>query len=109
MSNYRIFEFERYYFQFAKLPNWEQQRIERFALQLSEKGSLVGKQLRFSFFREKRFNGNRLYFLVYEEWKAVLLVDISDKKGQPETIERIASGLNEMKEFVRKKISEYPE
>ncbi len=109
MANYRIFEFEWFSLQFSKLPNWEQQRVERFALQLAENGPLIGKPLRYPFLREKRFNGNRLYYLIYEEWKVVLLADISDKKEQPETIDRIATRLNELKEFVRQKISGYPE
>lgn len=84
-------------------------RVERFILQIAKNGPFIGKSIRYPFFREKKFNGKRLYFLVYEEWHAILLADISDKKGQPETIHRIVFQLEALKNFVGKKINEYQE
>ncbi len=82
-------------------------RIEKFLTQLEEQGHLVGKPLSgLPFFREKKFNGNRLYYLVYLEWDVILVVDISDKKEQAGMILRIKLRLDTYKEFVRSKIIE---
>lgn len=53
-----------------------------------------------SFFREKKFNGKRLYFLAYEDFLVILAVAISDKKAQQVTINKILLLLEEYKQFV---------
>jgi putative component of toxin-antitoxin plasmid stabilization module len=53
----------------------------------------VGDSLGFKFFREKKIGGKRVYYLIYEDLKAVLLVGVSDKKSQQETIDEIKSKL----------------
>ena len=55
----------------------------------------VGDSLGYRFFREKRVGGKRVYYLVYEDLKAVLMVAISDKKTQQETIDEIKSRLQD--------------
>lgn len=107
MPNYTIIESEPFEKKFVELPTFEQERIERFISQIEEKGIWVGKPLSgYSFFREKKFNGNRMYFLCYEEWNAVLLVAIGNKKEQPTTIEDIKNKLPEYKEYVCQKLKE---
>ncbi len=66
MGKFEIFELEIFWEKYNKLPKVEQERIGSFISQLEEKGDIVGKPLGRPFFREKKFNGNRLYFLVYE-------------------------------------------
>ena len=61
----------------------------------------VGKPLGYPFFREKKFGKYRVYFLIYEELDAVLLVTISDKKAQPDTIERIKADISKYLETIR--------
>ena len=56
-----------------------------------------GKPLSYKFIREKKFNGNRLIFLIYEELKSILLVTITDKKRQKEDIHFIKAHLSEYK------------
>ena len=86
---------------FAKLEYAEQQRIEKFYLQLTLQGDKVGYPLAgLPFFREKKFNGKRLYYLVYLEWNAILLAGISDKKKQQTMITQIKSQLDENRIFV---------
>ena len=48
---------------------------------------LVGKPLGVSWFREKKFGKHRLYFLIYEEFKTVYVVNISAKKDQQKVIQ----------------------
>lgn len=107
MENYTIIESDPFEKRFSDLSHFDQERVERFILQIRENGLLVGKPLSgFSFFREKKFNGNRMYFLGYEEWKAILLVTISSKKEQAKTIEAIKQHLPEYREYVHQKLRE---
>lgn len=53
----------------------------------------VGKPLGYTFFREKKLGKHRLYYLIYEEYVAVFVVALSDKKTQQKSIEAIKSVL----------------
>ena len=58
--------------------------------------------------REKRIKEKRVYYLVYEELKLVLLVATSGKKDQQATIDHISDNLKEYKrvaEYVAKQVS----
>jgi mRNA-degrading endonuclease RelE of RelBE toxin-antitoxin system len=103
---YRVLATDQYEESLNKIEITEQIRVEKIVSQIAEKGEQVGKPLRFRFFREKKFGGQRLYFLIYAEWYAILLVRISDKKQQPETIEWIIENLDELKRFVETKLKE---
>lgn len=86
----------------GKLDKSEQARVEKILKQLHERGNEVGKPLAgLSFLREKKFNGKRLYYLVYSQRSAVLVAAISDKKAQQATIARllIESSQNQMYVF----------
>jgi len=61
-----------------------------------------GKPLGYPFFREKKFDGKRLLFLVYEEHKAVFLVTITDKKAQQREIDLIKAHLDIYKDTIKK-------
>jgi putative component of toxin-antitoxin plasmid stabilization module len=66
-----------------------------------EKGGEVGKPLAgLSFFREKKFDGKRLYYLVYSDVYVVLALAISDKKAQQATINQILLHLAEYQQYV---------
>ncbi len=73
-----------------KLDKSVQLRVEKILKQLHERGDKVGKPLAgLSFLREKKFDGKRLYYLVYGPWSAVLVAAVSDKKAQKATINRL--------------------
>ncbi len=63
-----------------------------------------GDPLGYVFFREKRLGVKRVYFLIYEELKAILMVAVSDKKTQQETIDEIKGKLSEYYETVKEAI-----
>tara|TARA_Y100000310_G_C20649452_1_gene798538 strand:- start:167 stop:484 length:318 start_codon:yes stop_codon:yes gene_type:complete len=63
---------------------------------------LVGKQLTYSFLREKKIGGKRIYYLVYEDLNLVLLVATSDKKDQQITINHIKLELDNFREIAEK-------
>ncbi len=61
-----------------------------------------GKPLGYKFFREKRFDGKRLLFLIYEEHSILFLVTITDKKAQQRDIDFIISHLSVYKDEIDK-------
>lgn len=107
MSNYTVISSILFREEYEKLAEFEKERIDRFLCQLAEKGDLVGKPLSGRhFFREKKYNGNRMYFLVYKEWKAILVAAIGQKKVQDEIIAKITRELPYYHEFVRNALKE---
>lgn len=72
--------------------------LNSFIASLKENSS-IGKPLSFNFFREKKISGKRIYFLIYEELELILLVGVSNKKTQQDTIDNIKSYLKEYKEY----------
>ena len=57
----------------------------------------VGAPLGYRFLREKRIKEKRIYFLVYEDLKLVLLIAVSGKKDQQATIDHIKGNLDEFR------------
>ena len=95
-------EFDR---DFEKLDESDKKRVRSIREQLKEQGDSVGKPLTLNHFREKKFGNKRLYFLVYKEFKAILIVGISNKKTQQSTINKILSELNQYQEFIINELS----
>lgn len=106
MNEYIIFTTPEYLEQLGRMSPFEQHRIRQFQLQLIENGNLVGKPLGVHYIREKKFNGKRMYYLIYEEWHAILLVGFSDKKTQERTITQIKLDVEENREFVFRALKE---
>jgi len=63
-----------------------------------------GDALGYTFFRERRLGGKRIYFVIYSELNAVLMVAVSDKKTQQETIDEIKSRLKDYNVVVQEAI-----
>jgi len=96
---FRTQEFER---KMIKLLTKEQQkRVDKIEDEISQKG-FTGDSLGFRFLREKRVENKRVYFLVYEDLKSVLMVSVSDKKAQQETIDKIKIYLPEFRRLMEK-------
>lgn len=90
---FRVFRSAWYEKKLQKLSSSEQKRIQRFEQQLKRQ-PFAGKPLGYEFFREKKFNGNRLLFLVYEERQVIFLVTITNKKAQQHEIDVIKANLD---------------
>ncbi|MEK6941521.1 MAG: hypothetical protein AABW85_01550 [archaeon] len=98
---FRIFKTLEFDSDYGKLDGSEQKRVDKILTQISLRGDEVGKPLSgLPFFREKKFDGKRLYFLVYKNFLVVLAVAISDKKAQQATINKIVSYLAHYQEYV---------
>lgn len=100
----RVFSTEEFDRIERELFAFYQERIESFSHQL-KKTHNIGRPLGYSYFREKKMDHLRVYFLVYEDLDAVLLVAISNKKTQEQTIIFIKEHLKDYLEIIRKKIS----
>ncbi len=91
---FRVFTTDEFDKDLAKLDTSEQVRVKKILGQLQQQGANVGKPLSgLSFFREKKFDGKRLYFLAYKEFLIILVIAISGKKAQQATINSILTDL----------------
>jgi len=61
----------------------------------------VGDHIRVPWFREKKRDKFRIYYLIYEDLNAVYMVGISGKKDQQRVINTIWLLLNSFKEEIR--------
>ena len=98
---FRVFRSEWYENKLGKLDRAEQEMVIKFEQRLKEQ-PYAGKPLGYKFFREKKFNGKRLIFLVYEERNALFLVTITDKKAQQHEIDLIKAHLDVYKDILKK-------
>ena len=100
IMKFKVFRTKTFEKEFDNLPKTEQTKIEKLEEVLSE-NPFVGKPLGFVFLREKRLNGRRVYYLIYENFVVVLMVTISDKKAQQATIDSIKKKLDEYHEIIK--------
>ncbi len=98
---WRVFRSEHYENKLNRLDGSEQTRVLKFEQSL-KKEPYSGKPLGYKFFREKKFNGKRVIFLVYEEHKCVFLVTLTDKKAQQYEIDLIKTNLDVYREELEK-------
>ena len=84
-----------------KLSDSEKEIIKKIFLQLKD-NPYVGDQIRYKFFREKRMKEKRVYYLVYDDLKIVLMVAIERKKAQKETIDKVVSYFKEYRDYAEK-------
>mgnify|MGYP001617401524 CR=1 FL=1 len=98
---FRVFRSEWYDKKLNKLEKFEQEIILKFEQKLKIEPYL-GKPLGYKFLREKKFDGKRILFLVYEEHKCIFMVTITDKKAQQHEIDLIKSHLDVYKETIKK-------
>jgi len=85
------------------LTKEQQSRVDKIEEEISEKG-YVGDSLSFRFLREKKIEDRRIYFLIYDDLKSVLMVSVSDKKAQQATIDKIKQFLPEFRILIEELI-----
>lgn len=103
---FRVFTTREFDEDFNKLDESDKQKVRKILAQLKEKGDEVGKPLGKPYFREKKFGGKRLFFLIYKQFTIILAVGISGKKMQQITINRIISEIKNYEEFIVKRLKE---
>jgi mRNA-degrading endonuclease RelE of RelBE toxin-antitoxin system len=102
---YAVYTTESFDRETEKLSKDEQERIQKIYLQLKE-NPFVGDQLQYRNLREKRIREKRVYYLVYDDFKVVLVVAVSGKKNQQATINHIIDNFDEYKEYLKKLLKE---
>ena len=100
---YRVFRSEWYKTKLDSLDKSEYDRIIKFEQSL-KLNPYNGKPLGYKFLREKKFDGKRVIFLIYEEHNCVFFVTITDKKAQQNEIDLIKANLDVYKEEIEKRI-----
>jgi mRNA-degrading endonuclease RelE of RelBE toxin-antitoxin system len=90
---YRVFRSGNYKKKLNKLDSSDYDRVISFEQALKQE-PYSGKPLGYKFFREKKFNGKRLIFLVYEQHKCLFLITITGKKLQQHEIDMIKTNLD---------------
>lgn len=103
--SYAIYLTESFEKEVEKLSKFEKEMLQKIFLQLKE-NPYVGDGLRYRFFREKRIREKRIYYLVYDDLNAVLVVAFGGKKPQKETINEIIKYLPEFREYLKKILEE---
>ncbi|MFZ1971052.1 MAG: hypothetical protein WAU65_02650 [Candidatus Nanoarchaeia archaeon] len=98
---YSVYTTETFDEEIDKLSNLDKEIIKKIYLQLKE-NPYVGDQIRYKFFREKRIREKRIYYLIYDDLSAVLMVAFGRKKEQQETINEIVKYLPEFKKYMKK-------
>lgn len=101
-SEYKILQTETFEKTYRLLTKGEKERINRIKEQLKI-NPWVGKPLGYRFFREKKIDGFRIYYLIYEEYLIVYLITRSSKKLQQRTINYIKSHLKKFREEITKR------
>ena len=104
---FRIFKTESYDEDYKKLDHSEKLRVDNIINDLFSVGDVTGKPISYKFFREKKFNGKRLLYLVYKSLNVILLLAITNKKIQQATINEILIHLDEYKEYVIEKLRDF--
>ena len=98
---YAVYTTESFEKEIKKLPDSDKSIIQKIFLQLKE-NPYVGDQIQYRFFREKRIREKRVYYLVYDDLSAVLVIAFGGKKAQQETIDKIIELLPEFKAYLEK-------
>ena len=62
----------------------------------------IGNPLSYPFLREKRIREKRVYFLVYDDLQAVLIVAIGGKKDQQASINHIVNYFDEYRLYLER-------
>ena len=85
---------DTYLKEIKKLPKDYQEAADKIPARIKENPKL-GKPLNYPFLRESRIKERRVYYLVYDDLRLVLLVAVSGKKDQQSTIDHIKEKLRE--------------
>ncbi len=91
--------------EFNKLIPKNMQNIVKKQLLKLKENPFVGRSLGFKFFREKKFDKWRIYYLIYNDKIVVYFVGISDKKLQQTKINELKKLFKSFKEYVENKFT----
>jgi len=88
MENFKVFVTRTFDVKLSKQERKFREWAEKIFGHLVE-NPFAGTPLGVKWFREKKFENYRIYFLVFEDKKSVYVVNLSDKKDQQKIINSI--------------------
>ena len=98
---YAVYSTESFEKEVENLSEFDKEILQKIFLQLKD-NPYVGDSLRYRLLREKRIREKRIYYLVYDDLNAVLVVAFGGKKAQQETIDEIVRDLPEFRDYLKK-------
>jgi len=96
---YAVYTTESFENEISNLSDFDKKVIQKIYQRLKE-NPYAGDQIRYPFFREKRIKEKRIYYLIYDNLSAVLLVAFGGKKEQEKIIEDIIKKLPDFKKYI---------
>lgn len=105
MTNYIVIGTETYLKELEKWDKSERYLAEKIPAKLTV-NPRVGDHCGYPFLREKRIREKRVYYLIYDDLKLVLLVATSGKKDQQFTIDHIKEHLDQFRKIAEEKIKQ---
>jgi len=88
MKKYKVFHSARFDKELSKFNLNFQEKVDRIENQLVQ-NPYAGKLLGVKWFRERKIEEHRVYYLVYDNLESVFMVAISRKKDQQKVINTI--------------------
>ena len=98
---YAVYTTESFDKEVEELSRGDQDIIQKMFLKIKD-NPYSSDQLRYKNLREKRIREKRVYFLVYDDLQAVLIVAMGGKKDQQATINHIVNYFDEYKEYLER-------
>ena len=95
---FKVIGTDTYLKEIEKFPKADQEKANRIPQKLAF-NPFAGSPLNYIFLREKRIGEKRIYYLIYEDLKLILLVATSGKKNQQPTINHIKKNLKEFRKI----------
>lgn len=104
-KRYKVYHSESFNQVLDKFDNQFKGRVDKIEDQLVE-NPYAGDPLNVKWFREKRMDKYRVYYLIYEDLNSVFMVAISEKKDQQKVINTIRLLFDFFKEEIEKLVDE---
>ena len=98
---YAIYTTESFDKEVMKLSQNDQEIIQKMFLKIRD-NPYSSNQLKYRNLREKRIREKRVYFLVYDDLQAVLIVAIGGKKDQQASINHIVNYFDEYRLYLER-------
>lgn len=103
---YEVFRTEIYLKRRDSLDLLEKEMMLKFEQKLKQI-PYSGRPLGYTFFREQKIHDKRLLYLIYEEYQAIFLITITNKKYQQKEIDFVKRNFDLYKQEMKRIISNF--
>ena len=100
---YAVYTTENFDKEIEKLSKGDQEIMQKMFLKIRD-SPYTSDQLRHKNLREKRLREKRVYFLVYDDLQAILIVALGGKKDQQATINHIIRYFDEYRIYLERQL-----